>query len=150
MKNRNKPLYAAFIDLQKAFPSVSRPLLFGKLSNLNIGNKMFNMIKSMYNDIKSCVSINGQISPMFPCQVGLREGENLSPILFCFYLNDLNDYLCSHADNLIDFNYYGIVYYLQLYLIMYADDTVLLATTKEKLQHLLHGYESYCTKWERK
>ena len=31
---------------------------------------------------------------------------------------------------------------------MYADDTILLASTKEKLQHLLQGYESYCNKWE--
>ncbi len=44
MQNRNKSIYAAFIDLRKAFPSVSRPLLLQKLSCVGIGTKMYNII----------------------------------------------------------------------------------------------------------
>ena len=54
----------------------------------------------MYDNIKSCVSINGHMSELFNCQVGLREGENLSPILFSFYLNDLKEHLTSNSEGL--------------------------------------------------
>ncbi len=54
---------------------------------------MFNIIKSIYNNVKSFVTIGGESSALFDCQVGLREGEILSPILFSFYVNDLCSYL---------------------------------------------------------
>ena len=43
MYNRNKTVYAAFIDLKKAFPSVSRPLLFKKLSDIDIDSRPQNV-----------------------------------------------------------------------------------------------------------
>ena len=42
----------------------------------------------------------------------------------------------------------GIVNYFQLFLLMYADDTVLFADTKPKLQSLLTCYEQYCKIWK--
>ena len=32
-------------------------------------------------------------SDYFPCNVGVRQGENLSPLLFSIYLNDLKDFI---------------------------------------------------------
>ena len=49
--SNNLNLYAAFIDLERAFPSISRQLLFKKLSDINIGKKMFTCIK------KTCTQI---------------------------------------------------------------------------------------------
>ena len=42
---------------------------------------------SLHN--KSCVSFNGDQSGFFPCLRGVRQGENLSPVLFAIFLNDL-------------------------------------------------------------
>ncbi len=89
----NKCIYAAFIDLARAFSSIPRTLLFKKLSDLNIGNNMLNIIQDMYSNIKSCVYANGEFSPLFDCQIGLREGDGLSPILFSLYVNDLLAFL---------------------------------------------------------
>jgi len=36
---------------------------------------------------------NGVMSKPFACSKGLRQGENLSPILFSLFLNDLENYL---------------------------------------------------------
>lgn len=47
----------------------------------------------MYLQVKSCVALNGEISNMIPCQVGVRQGDNLSPILFSIYLSDLKTYM---------------------------------------------------------
>ena len=41
-----------------------------------------------------------------------------------------------------------IMCYLQMLLLMYADDTVLFASSKRQLQHSLNTYEKYCNKWK--
>ena len=40
----------------------------------------------MYKNAKSQVSYKNNLSSPFPCQVGVRQGENLSPLLFAIYL----------------------------------------------------------------
>ena len=40
------------------------------------------------------------MSDNFSCNVGVRQGENLSPLLFAIYLNDFESYVRRH--------YYGL------------------------------------------
>ena len=47
----------------------------------------------MYSGIKSCITINGTSSGYFSCDKGIRQGENLSPLLFPIYLNDLANFM---------------------------------------------------------
>ena len=49
----------------------------------------------MYENIKSCVRINDETSAYFPSECGVRQGENLSPLLFSLYLNDLENFIIS-------------------------------------------------------
>ena len=51
----------------------------------------------MYRNIKSCVSYNGSLSAYFDCENGVRQGENLSPILFSMFLNDMQSYIESNG-----------------------------------------------------
>ena len=53
----------------------------------------------MYQNIKSCVKHNGNVSQYFCCHAGVRQGENLSPILFAIFLNDLEKDLCTQNCN---------------------------------------------------
>ena len=59
-----------------------------KMLSYNINGKLFRLIHNMYQNIKSCISHNGQQSAYFQCFRGVRQGENLSPILFAIFLND--------------------------------------------------------------
>ena len=88
-------LFCAFIDFQKAFDSVWRTGLWTKLLKYNITGKVLSIIKNMYGNIKSCVSINGNTTAFFNCKTGLRQGENLSPLLFSLFLNDVEFYLAK-------------------------------------------------------
>ena len=55
----------------------------------------------MYNQAKSRVSLpDGSVSFMFQCEVGERQGENLSPSLFTIYLFDLNSFSANKNDGL--------------------------------------------------
>ena len=89
--HKHKKIFCCFVDYSKAFDSISRTKLWHKLLESNISGKNFSLVHNMYKTAKSCVTSDGQISDTFPCLVGvgLRQGENLSPLLFSIYLGDL-------------------------------------------------------------
>ena len=146
-----KKLYCAFVDYKKAFDLVDRTSLWSKLLKVGIKGPFFNIIRNMYSQIKSCVKDNnGNISSFFACKLGVRQGENLSPILFSLYLNDFNEFLSGHYTGLsfmCDEVSKHLKIYLNLFCLLYADDTILLAESPEELQLALNGLYEYCNKW---
>lgn len=78
-------------------------------------------------------------SAYFPCCTGVRQGENLSPFLFSIYLNDIERYLLSNNITGVtcEVNDEFIYVYLKLYILLYADDTVLFSNSKDDLQQTL-------------
>ena len=111
----------------------------------------------MYTKVKSCVSYGGQCSDFFPCEMGVRQGDNLSPLLFNIFLSDLKSYLVNKynglsnihdiATDIMDDN---LVSYLKIYVLLYADDTILLAESPEELQAALNSMNLYCNDWNLK
>ena len=135
-----KRLYCAFIDLKKAFDSVSRTSLWFKMIKSGIDGKLFDIIRSMYENIKLRVKHVSSLSDLFSCDVGLLQGEIISPFLFALFINDIE---LNLQENLND----GIcVEQLQLYLLLFADDAVLFSETREGLQNHLNNLENYCRK----
>ena len=59
----------------------------------NIEGKFLNLVKNMYNHIKSCVLVNNTYSNFFLSHSVVRQGENLSPLLFSIFINDLESFL---------------------------------------------------------
>ena len=88
-------------------------------------------------------------SAYFPCMNGVRQGENLSPILFSIYLNDLNQFLMSRSVNglSVDVDTPEIHHYLKLLILLYTDDTVLFGASAKDLQHSLSVFEDFCKEW---
>ena len=103
---------------------------------------MLDIVKSIYNMVKSSVKNNNLRSESFTCQIGVRRGECLSPFQFFMYLNDLESELATKEVDGINI---GI---LNLYLLLYADDIVLFGKTPEDLQHALTILENYCNRWK--
>ena len=56
----------------------------------------------MYNSIKTCINLKGNISAFCYPNCGILQGESLSTMLFSFYLNDLHDYLPRGGNTGID------------------------------------------------
>ena len=104
----------------------------------------------MYKDIKSCVSRLGNNSAFFSSFSGARQGENLSPILFSLYLNDLENHLMHdlNAGLEIDCADDKMAIYLRLVVLLHADDTVILASNEHDLQRALNGFDAYCKSWK--
>jgi len=47
----------------------------------------------MYNNFKSCISHNNNLSAYFPRETCVRQGENLALVLFALFLNDSQSYM---------------------------------------------------------
>ena len=104
----------------------------------------------MYQSIKSCIRLNGQRINFFPCNIGLRQGENLSPALFSLFVNDLEQFLTANNCEGINIDYLSddIYAYLKILVILYADDTVIIAEDENKLQSSLYQFLVYCKMWK--
>ncbi len=154
LRRKKKKLFCAFIDFAKAFDTVWRPGLWSKLLKTSINGKMFDVIVNMYNNIKSRIFNGVEYSEFFPCNIGVRQGENLSPALFSLYVNDLEEYFTSKniigLSSISDDIEVQLNYFVHLFVILYADDTVLLAESIKDLQSQLDALYSYCQVWKLK
>lgn len=140
--NKGEKLYCAFVDFTKAFDYVVRDVIWYKLLQIGVRGKMLNIIKSIYENVKSQVKHNNILSIKFTCNLGVRQGECLSPFLFSICINDLEDELRINGVNGV------IIDLLQLLALLYADDVTLIATTAEDLQKALQVLETYCDRWK--
>ncbi len=97
----------------------------------------------MYSEVKSRVKMaNNTYSEYFISGIGVRQGENLSPILFSLFMNDIVKELSSSQD-------LGVyVLHIRLLLLLFADDIVLFSESIKGLQEGLDLLSSYCNKWE--
>ena len=148
MKARKLKLYCTFIDFSKAFDTIWRAGLWSKLVKYNIDGKILTVVKSMYEHIKSCVSFNGENSTFFQCNNGLRQGENLSPILFSLFVNDMEHYLSNNSSVGLNFPNSDLQSFLKIVVLLYADDTVLFAESEDEMQLLLNDFSKYCKDWK--
>jgi hypothetical protein len=87
------------------------------------------------------------------------EAREISiPLLFSVFLNDLTEFM-SHAYNDLNdvcnishlfFDNEDIEVYFKLYLLLYADDTVIFAETAAEFQSALNAMYLYCETWKLK
>ena len=136
-----KKLYACFVDFKKAYDTVWRNGLFLKLLRVGISTGFVQLIKDIYSKLLSCVQVEGGVSNYFESLVGLKQGCNLSPLLFNLFVNDIIYYM-DRANK--DAPYLGNQ---QVSCLLYADDLVLLSDTKEGLQDSLVALDQYTHKW---
>ena len=148
-RQQGKRLNCAFVDYSKAFDLVNRSALWHKLIQQGVGGKILTVIKNMYFKAKSCVKANGSTSSFFEILTGVRQGENLSPTLFAMFLNDFRDFLAQGCKGLEQLGGYmqDLGEFARLYVLLYADDTVLLAESADDLQASLTRLKEYCDMW---
>ena len=85
----------------------------------------------------------------FDCKHGVRQGENLSPILFPLFLNDMQSYIESNGGLGIELTDDQNIVWLKLLILLYADDTVILSDNAKDFQTSLNAFHNYCLEWKR-
>ena len=110
---KNKFTVLIFLDLRKAFDTISHDILLKNLFRYGIRGVVYNLLKSYLTERKQFVYINGSYSTTKAIQYGVPQGSNLGPILFSIYVNDIF--------NIFDFTP-----------VLYADDTCLYVKLQKK------------------
>ena len=123
---KQKDLYVCFIDYEKAFDKVKHAEIIEDLVNIGVGRKEIQMIKNLYWTQKACVRINGEETEYQEIKRGLRQGCVLSPDLFSLH----SEMIMRNIQELEGVRIGG----QNISNLRYADDTVLIADSNEKLQ----------------
>ena len=140
-RSQGKKTWLAFLDLRKAFPSIWREGLWGKMNRLGLGGKFLRMCRAIYSKTTSRVRIGATLSAPFSVPVGLREGCVLSPLLFSIFLMDLAKELEERELGIeIKGHWMGACFF--------ADDIVLIAKSDKELRKMLSVVAIYAEKWK--
>ena len=92
-KRQGKKIYNCFIDFQKAFDTVKHKVIWAVLWSYGIEEKMVTLLEKIYEKAQSAVRIGKNQGAWFRTDVGTRQGEPLSPLLFIAYLERVMDHL---------------------------------------------------------
>ena len=138
------------VDFQKAFDSVWRHGLWYKPIEEVFNGKVKVIVK--YDKIKYYVFSCGKRSEYLSSFKGVRQRENLSPFLFLFCLNGIEDCRVDHGYTAVnvnlDFLSFDLCHYIKLVVLLYTGDAVLLSDTKDGLQKALDALSEYCVQWK--
>ena len=136
---KGNKLFACFIDFRKAFDTVCHEGLLLKLQRAGINGKIYEFIKSMYQNSISRVKCKYTLTDSIPIKQGVHQGSVLSPLLFYIFINDIGNTLL--ADDA------STVYDSKVNHLLYADDLVLMSTSEEALQRNIDRVHEYCKPW---
>ena len=139
--SENKKFYFCFVDFRKAYDSICRRALFKKLLGYGVSTNFVSLLKNMYEKTKLSVRLPRGITDFFPSNIGLKQGCNMSPILFNRFINKINEVfeVCfCHPVTLSN---------IKLSNLLYADDRILISETRTGLQRFLDNLQAYYQKW---
>ena len=90
-------------------------------------------IEALLSQTKSVVWAGGSISTAFDINMGVKQGCPASSGVFCLFLDSVQDFLAAHAPP----SWHAHTPFLALlatFILLYADDLVLIADSMELLQ----------------
>ena len=153
-REQNRDLYMVFVDLTKAFDSVSREGLWKLLAKVGCPPKIINIIRSFHEGMMARVQDQGNTSEPFPVTNGTKQGCVMAPFLFIIIFSAmLHDAFknCNKGVK-IRFRCDGGIFNLQrlkaktrvtfllLLELLFADDCALMAYTQEDLQSAVDDF----------
>lgn len=121
---------AVFVDFQKAFDSVQRPLLWQLLRNLRVPEPFVAAVASYYSRVQFRVELPTGLTEPITSTVGVKQGCPLSPVLFGVFIEALLHEMMQDPGPLDLPSLDGVL----VAPLLYADDLVLLSRSWQGLQ----------------
>ena len=132
----------ASLDAEKAFDKVWRDGMFLKLIG-KLDLDIWLILKKYYDSSRGCLFVNGSFSEQFIIRCGVKQGGILSPFLFNAFIDDL-------ISECVDLNIGGLFRNLNVSIIVYADDILLISPIDKHLQLLLDKCSKFGDEWHLK
>ena len=131
----NKPLYVAFVDLEKAFDNVEWNKMFRLLEKLGMDYNDRRIIYQLYK--KQVVTMRMRDGRHIEAQInkGVRQGCNLSPALFNIYMEEAIREAQEIGLNGIKIN--GD----EINMLRFADDIAIIAENQDDLQRSINAMD---------
>jgi hypothetical protein len=123
---KNKKLFYAFVDLEKAYDRVPREVTRWAMRQLGVEEWLVASVMAMYEGAQTVVRTGRGDSESFEVKVGLHQGSVLSPLLFVIVIEAVTRGIRE-----------GLPWE-----ILYADDLVLMATTEEELKRKIQNWKT--------
>lgn len=136
---RKKPLYCCFIDYKAAFDSICWDALFFKLKQIGLSYKFITLIQLLYEKSTIHIKTKEGLTDDFETTAGVQQGNNLSPILFSLFINDMDTALEGNGVKIKD-NFF-------IKLLKFADDVKLVSSDFKDLQIMLNNLHNYNNQW---
>ena len=87
--SKNRYTGLIFLNLKKAFDTVSHSILLQKLEHYGIRGNTLDLFTSHLTKRKQCISVNGSCSSVKIVKTGVPQGSNLGPVLFSICVNNI-------------------------------------------------------------
>ncbi|XGW34423.1 hypothetical protein V3C99_018363 [Haemonchus contortus] len=124
-REKRRPCYIAFLDLEKAFDRLPRQVLWRALQKRKVPEHLISLVKVMYDGSTTTIRTPHGQTGAIDVTVGVHQGSALSLFLFLLTMDVITEELMDGP----------------LKTILYADDIALIAESKDELQDKLQNWQ---------
>ena len=109
----NETVVSIFLDLAKAFNSISHKIFLEKITKYGFSTEPIAMLESFLSNRKQCVKNGIEYSNWVTINHGVPQGTVLGPLIFLIYINDFPEKMKKRED-----------------VLQFADDTCIICHSK--------------------
>ena len=130
------------LDQEKAYDKILHPYLWAVLEKLEIPESFIRIIKALYDNAKTRVLINGELSEPFTITRGVRQGDALSCLLFDIAIEPLAENI-RKSQEITGIQIPGRRDFLKV--TMFADDTSTYLSKNDRIEDLQAILMKWCS-----
>src|SRR5215469_4761910 len=131
----NQDLIMTFIDIEKAYDSIPKEVVWKMPERKGIENGMIDMIKAMYSRSESCVKTASWKSDWFMVENGLKQGSVVSPLLFIGCMDEIQKEVKEKMRDKENEAW------------LFADDVVIMGKDENEVQKQMDQWEKITEEW---
>ena len=124
-REKQIPVFYAFVDLEKAYDRVPREVVRWALRTAGVEEWLVETVMALYHGASTAVRTDVGMSEWFGVKVGLHQGSALSPLLFIIVMDVISKNIKE-----------GLPWEL-----LYADDLVLVAFSEQELRRKIENWK---------